>query len=175
MILLDKENYGLVLEPLSKVTFNKLFARSVVEKKIEGKVYVDKPVKPETFCVVHPYGMALLFGDYNNDRFNSAFAEYALNTKKIRTGSEWLQVYPDAWNEKLSSLLKDKIIKSGEAESEKSTGLIEKNTRVNFKFNKGKYLAFKSNFRNEGYNIQRTNEELFELMSGSVVPKIFLE
>jgi competence CoiA-like predicted nuclease len=50
---------------------------------------------------------------------------------------------------------------------------IEENTRVNFRFNKEKYLDFRSKNINKNYKILRTDKELFEDMPGTVVPKSF--
>ena len=60
--LLGKNNYNILTEPLNKVTINSLFARSVIEFRVTGKVYVDDCDHPRTLYVVHPYGMSLLFG-----------------------------------------------------------------------------------------------------------------
>ena len=73
MVLLDKSDYGKVLQPLKKVTINNLFARAVIEQTVSGKIYVDDPINPKTFYVVHPYGMTLLFGESNNEKFNKTF------------------------------------------------------------------------------------------------------
>ena len=73
MKLLEKEDYTKLTEPIKKVTINNLFARSVIEHKVTGKVFVDNPENPKTYYVVHPYGMTLLFGECNNEAFNSNF------------------------------------------------------------------------------------------------------
>ncbi len=104
MLLLDKSKYDKVIKPLRDVTINNLFARSVVEKKVTGAVYVDKLEMPKTFYVVHPYGMSLLFGETDNDDFNANFLDYALNIFKVRDKYEWLQAFPESWNKKLSVL-----------------------------------------------------------------------
>ena len=73
MIKLDKSNYYKVTKPLKAVTFNKLFARAVIENRVSGSVYVDDVDNPSTFYVVHPYGMSLLFGEHKNEEFNICF------------------------------------------------------------------------------------------------------
>lgn len=173
MILLNKSNYNKLTEPLRKVTFNNLFARSVVEDKVTGSVYVDNTEKPETFYIKHPYGMSLLFGETDNDDFNSAFYDYALNTFKIRDKYEWLQAFPDLWNKKISDLFGDNLIKNNDNTVENILNKIEINTRVNFKFNKEKYLGFKSKNINRDNKIYRTDREMYENMKGSVIPKYF--
>jgi hypothetical protein len=84
MILLEENAYYKILEPLKKVTINTLFARTVIEKHLQGKVFVDDVNAPNTFYVVHPYGMSLLFGNLDNDEFNRQFRQYALNKDKSR-------------------------------------------------------------------------------------------
>lgn len=173
MILLDQSKYNKVIKPLKEVTINTLFARSVVEKKVRGSVYVDNTENPQTFYINHPYGMSLLFGETENNDFNLKFIDHALNTFKIRDKHEWLQVFPDSWNKKISILFGDKLIKQKDNIENIKNNKIEENTRVNFKFNKEKYINFKNNnFHNE-YKIYRTDKEMYENMPGSVVPKYF--
>jgi GNAT superfamily N-acetyltransferase len=173
MILLDKSKYDKATKPLKEVTINNLFARSVVEKKVNGFVYVDNSENPKTFYVVHPYGMSLLFGETNNDDFNSKFLDYALNTFKIRNKYEWLQAYPEFWNKRISDLLGDNLIKYKDGLGNDMNNKIEENTRVNFKFNKDKYIDFRSTHNNKDFKILQTDKEMFQNMQGSVVPKFF--
>jgi hypothetical protein len=172
MKLLEKNKYHLVENPLKEVSVNNLFARAVVENQIEGKIYVDDTDAPKTFYVLHPYGMSLLFGEYENEEFNSKFLDYALNTNKIRKKTEWLQAFPELWNKKLKELFRNNLIISKGDESVENNR-IEENTRVNFKFNKEKYLELKKNYQNNNYQIERTTKEMYENMNGSVVPKYF--
>jgi hypothetical protein len=171
--LLDKSNYDKVIKPLSKVAVNHLFARSVVEKKVNGSIYVDNTETPGTFYIVHPYGMSLLFGNSDNADFNRQLIDYFLNTFKIRNKHEWLQAYPKEWNKKISALLGDNIVKFKDNQGNSENRKIEENTRVNFRFNKEKYLDFRNKNINKNYRIIRTDKELFEDMNGTVVPKSF--
>jgi RimJ/RimL family protein N-acetyltransferase len=173
MIQLEPHNYFKVTNPLKEVTINTLFVQAVVEKKVTGKIYVDNTEIPKTFLIVHPYGMSLLFGDVNNDIFNTMFVDYALNTFKIRQHYEWLQAFPDVWHEKLRILFGDKLIKAEDNTGSDQNIRIEENTRVNFKFNQEKYLAFRSTIPENKYQILRTDQAMYENMNGSVVPKYF--
>jgi len=119
MILLDKNNYDKVTEPLKAVKVNHLFARSVAEEQVIGTIYVDNPDNPTTFYIVHPYGMSLLFGDIDHHDFNSHLLDYLLNTSKVRDKVEWLQAYPDSWNIKLAALVGEKLIKSHDNDGNK--------------------------------------------------------
>lgn len=173
MILLEKENYYKVTEALSKVQINNLFARSVIENCVTGTVYVDNKEEPKAFYLVHPYGLSLLFGAYNNIDFNNSFKYYALNTNNKRDKHEWMQVYPEAWNTVVSDLFKDSLIKVSENIEKKERGIIELNSRVNFKFNPNKYLKFKKEFIVADYQIVRTDRQIFRDMKGSVTPFAF--
>jgi GNAT superfamily N-acetyltransferase len=173
MILLDPDKYAKVINPLKEVTINTLFAQAVVEKKIIGTIYVDNPDTPKTFLIYHPYGMSLLFGETNNDDFNARFLDYALNTFNVRQRYEWLQAFSDSWHEKLSVLFGENLIKSKNNTGNNKNNIIEENTRVNFRFNEQKYLAFRSTIPKNGYQILRTDKAMFENMNGSVVPKYF--
>jgi len=172
MILLEESAYNNVLEPLKKVTINNLFARTVVEKHLSGKVFVDDVNAPSTFYIVHPYGMSLLFGNPDNDGFNRQFREYALNKDKSRNKYEWMQVFPDSWDNKLKDLFGSNLVKySDNSNNEKDK--VELNGRANFKFNLNIYLAFKQNNPKINYKIVRTDKEIFNDMKGAVVPMFF--
>jgi len=173
MIELEKEKYSILLEPLKKVKINALFARSVIEKKVLGKVFVDNDIEPTTFYIVHPYGMTLLFGNSSNEEFNKQFADYALNINGVRNSYEWMQAFPQTWDRKLKDLFGDKLIKSGDNLNNDNSGIIELNTRINFKFNLGKYLSFKKEYIKEKLEIVRTDDTIFKEMKGSVVPYNF--
>jgi len=56
MIKLEESEYYKVLEPLKTLTINTLLARTVIEKYLLGKVFVDDVNTQNTFYVVHPYG-----------------------------------------------------------------------------------------------------------------------
>jgi GNAT superfamily N-acetyltransferase len=95
-----------------------------------------------------------------------------LNTTGIRNQVEWLQAFPLAWNEKITGLLGNMLVKVQNA-SGKDTGIIEEHTRVNFKFNQGKFNLLKQNLKPCSCPVVRTNAELFGKMKGSVVPQYF--
>ncbi len=170
MIQLKTENYHKVLEPLSKVAINHLFARTVLEQKMDGEVFVDDLDKPTTFYIKHAYGMSLLFGKTDNAEFNRQLKSYLLNENNVRQSSEWLQVFPSEWNEKLDQLLNEKILEPSAAVSD-GTQLI-KWSRVNFRFNRLKYSS-KQQPVPEGLKLERTVPALFSQISGSVIPSCF--
>jgi len=173
MKLLEKEDYNKLTEPFKKVTINNLFARSVIEHKVAGKIFVDNLDNPKTYYVVHPYGMTLLFGNCNNEVFNNSFRDYSLNINQVRDKDEWMQAFPNNWDNVLNELFKNRLIKSAENNANKKTGVIELNTRVNFKFNHDKYLNFKKTNLVPEIKIVRTDKQIFRNMKGSVVPFYF--
>ncbi len=166
MISLQKEQYSKLLEPIKNITNNNLFARRVVE----GEIFVDNVENPKSFYLLHPYGMSLLFGDSKNEAFNLAFKKYALNENRSRKIIEWMQVFPADWDAVLQDLLSDNLV-SLSSEST-SSHAIEQNVRVNFKFNKEKFLRGKlANEKSDpAVEILRTDREAFEKMTGTVVP-----
>lgn len=173
MISLEKSQYHKVADSLRQVTINNFFARSVIEKKVNGSVYVDNVKEPKTFYIVHPYGMSLLFGENDNREFNAAFHDYALNISKKREKHEWMQAFPGSWDATLKNLFRERLVKSDE--NSKTNHIVEFNTRLNFKFNADKYLNLKRSKSGSDLKIIRTNKEIFEEMKGSVVPFYFWE
>lgn len=173
MKLLDVNKYDKLIEPLKKVTINNLFARFVVEKKVNGLIYVDNTDNPKTFYVIHPYGISLLFGDCTNKEFNQNLRNYALNLNKQRSKHEWMQAFPNEWHMVLNELFKDCMIKSADNIENLDGNIIELNTRVNFKFVLNRYLSFREGINIENLNIVRTDKMLFNEMKGSVIPQYF--
>lgn len=173
MIELEPKRYQLLEKPLAELKINTLFARSVIEKKVNGKVFVDDVDNPATYYVIHPYGMSLLFGVDTNEWFNKRLLDYCLNKNKARNTFEWMQACPENWDDSLKKLFGDKMIGFSET-APAPNEYVELNTRVNFKFNLEKYLLFKkSNIRRDEHKIIRTNQESFNEMKGSVVPANF--
>lgn len=181
MILVEVNQYEKILERLKEIPFNTLFARAVLESKAPGRVFVDKIDDPKTFFIVHPYGMSLLFGDTENEPFNTTLSDYMLNKNHDRFKQEWVQVYPEKWNEKLREILNDKIIDYSELENKYSQTeldmLIEKSRkshviqwrRINFKY---KALNRALELQTE-YNISLIGSDIYDRIEGSVVPKYF--
>jgi len=109
MIPLVPADYGKVRPLLAEISFNTLFAQTIVEGRYPGIIYADDAEMPTVFYIAHPYGMSLLLGSTANEAFNAALVPYLLNEGQSREHAEWLQVYPDAWNGKLAELLGDKL------------------------------------------------------------------
>lgn len=177
MKLLNKDQYDKATRPLEQVKFNHLFARAVVEQKIDGLIYADNSSVPTSFYVVHPYGMSLLFGNYMNEEFNKQLIDYLTNKNNLRNRIDWIQVYPESWSAQLLTLLGNQLLtkkqKDDDGFPENEFVKVEEHTRVNFKFNIDKYADYKANYPVDRLEIFRTGEVEFQNMPGTVVPKFF--
>ena len=185
MIKLHNNQYNKVIDPLLPVEINTLFAQAVIKQKVPGSVFIDNELNPKTFYISHPYGMSLLFGDVNNEGFNSELKGYILNSKKQRTKVEWLQAYPEAWNDEISKLCGNSMIESTSNGSNNAipdnTDKIIKCTRVNFKFDSDFYKKAKDVLLEQNkplfdfrlIDISGTKEDTFLNMQGSVIPRFF--
>ena len=169
---LEIGKYSLLEKPLKEVSINKLFARAVIEKKVRGKVFVDRVMEPKTYYVVHPYGMSLLFGENNNRSFNNQFLDYCLNRSNRRVDFEWMQAFPKDWKNTLKLLFQEKLVRKSES-GETPKEFIELNTRVNFKFEVDRYRDFKKKYLKIVGQIRRTDVDSFNKMQGNVVPANF--
>jgi RimJ/RimL family protein N-acetyltransferase len=177
MKLLSKDQYYKATIPLEAVCFNHLFAHAVLSQKIEGLIYSDNLDVPESFYVVHPYGMSLLFGNDKNEEFNAQLIDYLINKDKNRNRIEWMQVYPKDWSAKLLTSLGDQLLTKKQKDEgripESGIVKVEEQTRVNFKFDPNIYTEFRKRNRVCNAEIFRTQEEEFQNMPGTVVPMYF--
>ncbi len=175
MIKLDVNGYIKVLEPLKALEINTLFAQAVIHRQIPGTVYVDNIKDPEAFYIAHPYGMSLLFGEVNNENFIGGLEQYLFNLNKERDKSEWLQGFPCAWSEIIDKLAGSSLTESsnvGKGTPENKAQVI-KHTRVNFKFDKNRYLEIKQQLESSPGNLVKTTAEMFKKITGTVVPAFF--
>jgi len=138
MHLLPKNSYWKVMDPLSKVKVNHLFARFVAEKQVNGTIYVDDSENPAAFYILHPYGMSMLFGDTGHDAFNTSLRNYMLNTNSERKKEEWLQA-SGKWNTTIGSQLGKALIKAGQADPPSGIKVVEEYTRANLRFSATRY------------------------------------
>lgn len=164
MINLPENGYIHAVRELRKVTFNSLFARSVVEKHVDGKVFVDNIQNPRVFYVLHPYGMALLYGDVSSTFFKSELKEFLIKNE-TRSVGRWIQVFPLDIGEIIDEL----IINMDDSEN---TTLI-KLERINFKFNLERYRTFRRELELEKYFFCEIDKSIFNDFNGGVVPKKF--
>ncbi len=146
MILLTPSQYNMVIEPLLNVPINILYPRAVVEKRsVQGWVYVDNIDNPQSFYIIHPCGMSLVFG--------KPLTRYPKSYKL----DEWLLSYPN--------------IEDEDAFFDNLNSRVYKYTRVHFKFNPDKYVSRRED-RKE-YTIVRIDREMFNSLKGPIIPKFY--
>jgi GNAT superfamily N-acetyltransferase len=174
MKLLPLHDYKLAIPKLKEVSINNLFARSVVEKHVNGNVYVDNIVSPKAFYVIHPYGMSLLYGDISDDFLQSELKDYLLGYNGLRKASEWLQIFPSELENRIDKILGKKLsIFYDDKERDDSGAAVVKHKRVNFKFNLKKYEQFKYKIDLNKYSFYDVDTALYNETNGSVVPNKF--
>jgi RimJ/RimL family protein N-acetyltransferase len=178
MIPLPRDQHWKAANALEDVPFNTLFASTVADNVLPGRVFVDCVKEPTVFLVAHPYGMSLLFGRTDAAEFNAALHGYLVNAKGDRKGAEWLQVHPIEWKQVLEHLLgSDLAVKQSQPEipaaSPNDPGKVMEYTRVNFRFDRARYTEFSSRCPPTPGTIVRTDSRMFREMQGQVIPKNF--
>ena len=157
MFELDKKNYERLLDSILQIPFNMLMARSVLSGHVNGKVFVDSCESPQSFYVIHPYGMTYLCGRSDNEDFNAALFDYFKGLSYPREKDEWIQAFPRDWDPVLSPLIDE--------------GIAIMNTRINFKFDKEAFYRNYNPINQLPYDIISTPVELLFEINGTVVPK----
>ncbi|MFN8347712.1 MAG: GNAT family N-acetyltransferase [Spirosomataceae bacterium] len=171
MKLLPDSHYDKVLPRLKQVAFNHLFARSVVEKHVTGKIWAEDLEDPRAFYIQHPYGMSLLFGQTDQTAFNQGLADYLLRAAK--NSAEWLQAYPDEWNLVLRDLLGDRLLISENENDLKRCDAVIQQTRVNFCFNPHSFAQLRLGALPGNFSLVRTDAAIYHALTGSVIPSNF--
>jgi RimJ/RimL family protein N-acetyltransferase len=172
MKVLPRNRYGIIKERISSVPFNHYFARSVLERHVTGSVLVDSVDDPRTAYIFHPYGLSLLIGDPFNEEFNHWLKRYILDIERKRVRHEWMQVYPDSWNQKLREILGQRI---GPPKDEYDPNIVELHSRVNFQFDREAFTRYLEHAKElpDGYEIVEIDPDLFQRIEGLVIPKSF--
>lgn len=172
MIDLPPEKFELAAEALELVEINHLFARSVLERRMDGRVHVDRMPHPRVFYVRHPYGMSLVYGNATAFAEWSAFWDELKGTASCPDGGEWLQ----AWPESLSEEMTRHASAGPDQQCAMSTGpALEIHTRVNFKFDPSAFSNSSAEAEDSPHDsrIVRTGAAEYAKISGSVVPGYF--
>lgn len=165
MYLLNKEQYYLALESLSKVEINHLFADAVIQQMVSGKLYANHIENPSTFYAVHPYGLTLLFGDDPDADFSKSLFHFLLNVEHDHNNDHWIQCWPVEY-----CTIALKQIKELQLTQNAQLGSYE---RVNFSFNCDKYKNRTLPILQPYCTIVETDQILFESMPGTVIPSRF--
>lgn len=171
---LPLNDYKLAISKLKEVTINNLFARSVVEQHVNGKIYVDAIATPKAFYVIHPYGMSLLYGDVSDDFLQSELKDYLLGRNGLRKTGEWLQIFPSELENRIDTILGKKLsIFDGDKYRDNSGDVVVKHKRINFKFNLQKFQQFRRKIDLNEYSFCEVDIDLYNETNGSVVPNKF--
>jgi GNAT superfamily N-acetyltransferase len=172
MVLLYPDNYARLHRALVYSSFNVLFAEAVLKKMVSGRVFVDDLNNPTTWYIVHKYGMSLLGGACDNTAFNTWFREYALNRFNYRTSYEWMQASDDDWHAVLRDVFGERLVPSSAKCADDD--IIELNTRVNFTFDRAKFLEARASLSSmTDVEVRENTRSLYDQMKGSVVPASF--
>lgn len=171
---LPLNDYKLAISKLREVTINNLFARSVVEQHVNGKIYVDAIAPPKAFYVIHPYGMSLLYRDVSDDFLQSELTDYLLGRNGLRKTGEWLQIFPSELENRIDTILGKKLsIFDGNKYRDNSGDVVVKHKRINFKFNLQKFQQFRRKIDLNEYSFCEVDIDLYNETNGSVVPNKF--
>jgi len=157
MLELNKNQYDILLKPVLDIPFNMLMARSVISGHTDGKIYVDSLENPQTFYIIHPYGMTYLCGDSHNEAFQAALYDYFTQRSFPRKKAEWLQAFPRDWDGFMDSLVEE--------------GIVLLSRRLNFTFNADKFHQVYQQIEPSPYQVISTPTEMLFEISGTVVPK----
>ena len=174
MFLLTPNKYNLAASELKEVTINNLFARAVVERHVDGKIYVDNLFSPNAFYVLHPCGMSLLYGAISDDFLKTYLKNYLLGRNGSRNTDESLQIFPTELEKRIDAVLgtnmsiNDLVV----AKDHSGYGVI-KYKRINFKFNRYKFEQFLPTIDFDKYRFLEVDSSRYNEIKGSVVPSKF--
>ena len=161
---LPSNSFDFVKKALSRVKINHLFATSVLEKVVDGAVFVDEISKPKVYYIKHPYGMSLIFGHQGAFMEWKDFWDY-LEGYSLNTGQdEWLQFWP----EELAGVIGN-FLEAGRYKH------LELHERINFKFDQVRFSSIQTRGASvlNSEAIIRTGDKEYDALRGSVVPNYF--
>ncbi len=154
---LSERNYKILLEPVLKVPFNMLIARSVIVGHADGSIFVDSCEYPQSFYIVHSCGMSFLCGYSSNEIFNRDLVEYFAGNSYERNKDERLQAFPRNWDSVMNRLVDER------------TAI--RDSRLNFKFDKAAFYERYNQTDKSQYEVISTPIDMLFKINGSVVPK----
>lgn len=174
MHILPSERYGTIHKEIERIPFNCLFARSVLEHHVTGRVFVDDREDPRAWYILHPYGLSLLYGDTDDDAFIGWLKGHMTNADGSRDHHEWLQVYPDTWNERVENLVGPRMVLPFN-DLDMGNNIV-RFSRANFEFDREgfqRYLGKGTKGLPEGYEMVDIDDHLFYRIEGLVIPRSF--
>ena len=169
MEALKPAQFAALLPMLQQVPINHLFARSVLERKVDGRVWVHRDARgtPALVWVAHPYGMSLLFGDAAHA--SPANLQTMLRERATRSADEWLQCSPPPLADALVAALGLAPTPSSATPGGDAPQLF---TRSNFRFDAARYAQVRAGFRAR-HPVVEIDAALFERIDFSVAPRRF--
>ncbi len=175
MKLLQKQDYGRVLEELDTVTINQLFARSVIKQHVDGDVFVDDIAHPTGFYVVHPCGMSLLFGSGAYGFLNNGLMNYLLGSNGLRKRKEWMQVFPSEHGDDIDSLFGVNMVRNDVVDDslQGNGASVIRHRRINFRFDTRRFEAYKETIDFSGFSFCTIDTDVYHTLAGVVVPDEF--
>lgn len=169
MIELAREAFSGLLPTLLGLPINHLFVRAVLERCVEGWVWVDDVQNPALVHVIHPYGMTLLFGD--TAAVSKEALSQHLHVQACSAADRWMQIFPANQAPRVRELLQAEV---AEANSPPAGPKPQQFTRANFRFDAGRYAAKEfSRQAPEGLTLRPMTEADFALAGLSVSPPCF--
>ncbi len=134
MIELHADAFPTLLPSLRRLPINHLFARSVLEQHVAGRVWLDRQETPMLCHVVHPYGMTLLFGDA--DRTDPHMLKAHLDECRQAAHDQWMQVTPARLAATVDELLEPQAAPAGQPPRGPR---VQRYTRANFRFDPARF------------------------------------
>lgn len=169
MIELRPEDFQTLLPSVRGMAINHLFARSVLERQVDGRVFVDREARTRLCHVVHPYGMTLLFGDAECADPQALKAH--LEECRRCAHDLWMQVTPEALALGIDELLGCAAAPAGQAPLGPE---VQRYTRANFRFDPARYAERRAQLSpRTGVKLRPMTARDFALPDISVSPQEF--
>lgn len=134
MIELHPDAFHTLLPSLRSLPVNHLFARSVLERHVAGRVWLARKEAPKLCHIVHPYGMTLMFGDAG--RTDQQVLKAHLDECRHATHDQWMQVTPAELASTVDELLDPQVAL---ADQPPRGPRVQRYTRANFRFDPARY------------------------------------
>jgi len=156
MIELNEEQYALVEPFVKEITCDTVYVYSIIEKRQQGRIFVDNTVCPRSVLFWHYCGFAYVAGDHMNSEFNEVLLELLLRDFEEGQSRFVLAVKDETW---------DKVI----ADLVETNPKIQSRKRFRFCFNREKF--HKQNLAvPDGYRIAEIDKNLIEKLQGRIIP-----
>ncbi len=169
MIELPRESFAGLLPALRALPINHLFARAVLERCVDGWVWVDEAQPPAMVHVLHPYGMTLLFGD--TAAVSPPTLSHHLNVQARAAADRWMQVFPADQAARVRELLQAEV---ADRNSASAGAKPQQFTRANFRFDAMRFAATHSSRQiPAGHTLRPMTEADFGLPGLGVSPACF--